>query len=126
MTYEAEEKYMASNVSLRQQLVSLSYGLAALNQGDRLVPWAFERRKLRSDDIAVKIQFCGVCHSDLHAIRGSGSFPLVPGHEFVGEVTAIGAEVTKFRVGDAVAVGNIVDSCGKCPPCLNHEESYCR
>ena len=127
MIYEAEEKSMASNVSLRQhQSVSLSYGLAALNQGDRLVPWAFERRELRSDDIAVKIQFCGVCHSDLHAIRGSGSFPLVPGHEFVGEVTAIGAEVTKFRVGDAVAVGNIVDSCGKCPPCLNHEESYCR
>ena len=71
MTYEAEEKYMASNVSLRQhQSVSLSYGLAALNQGDRLVPWAFERRELQSDDIAVEIQFCGVCHSDLHAIRG--------------------------------------------------------
>lgn len=117
---------MTSNVSLKHQSVNLSYGLAALNQNDRLVPWAFERRELRSNDIAVKIQFCGVCHSNLHAIRGSGSFPLVPGHEFVGEVTAIGAEVTTFRVGDAVAVGNIVDSCGKCSPCLNHEESYCR
>lgn len=118
---------MSNTVSLKQnQLVRLSYGLAALTQGDRLVPWTFDRRELRPDDIAVKNQFCGVCHSDLHAIRGNSRFPLVPGHEFVGEVTAIGAEVTKFRVGDAVAVGNIVDSCGKCPPCLNHEESYCR
>lgn len=104
----------------------LSYGFAALNRGDRLVPWSFDRRALRPDDIAVKVQFCGVCHSDLHAIRGNSRFPLVPGHEFVGEVTEIGSAVTKFRVGDAVAVGNIVDSCGKCPPCLNHEESYCR
>lgn len=118
---------MLNNVSLdHNQPTSLSYGLAALGQGDRLVPWAFDRRGLRPDDIAVKIQFCGVCHSDLHAIRGSGSFPLVPGHEFVGEVSAIGAEVTKFKVGDAVAVGNIVDSCGQCPPCISHLEPYCR
>lgn len=71
------------------------YGLAALNRGDRLVPWAFERRELRSNDIAVKIQFCGVCHSDLHAILGNSRFPLVPGHEMVGEVTEIDADVTK-------------------------------
>lgn len=102
------------------------YGLAALSQGDRLVPWVFERRALRPDDIAVKIQFCGVCHSDLHAIRGNSRFPLIPGHEMVGEVTEIGAEVTKFQVGDAVVVGNIVDSCGHCPPCKSHEEVYCR
>ena len=127
MTHKAKEKQMPSNVSLEQsQSTSLSYGLAALSQGDRLVPWTFARRELRPDDIAVKIQFCGVCHSDLHAIRGSGAFPLVPGHEFVGEVSAIGAEVTKFNVGDAVAVGNIVDSCGHCPLCLSHQESYCR
>lgn len=118
---------MPSNTSLeRNQSMRPGYGLAALVQGDRLVPWAFERRELRPDDIAVKIQFCGVCHSDLHAIRGSGPFPLVPGHEFVGEVTAIGTEVTKFQIGDAVAVGNIVASCGHCPPCKNYEESYCR
>lgn len=102
------------------------YGLAALNRGDRLVPWAFERRQLRPNDIAVKIQFCGVCHSDLHAIRGNSRFPLVPGHEMVGEVTEIGTDVTKFRIGDGVVVGNIVDSCGQCPPCKSHIEPYCR
>ncbi|WP_226889762.1 NAD(P)-dependent alcohol dehydrogenase [Nostoc sp. MG11] len=122
-----KEKSMPSNASsTHNPFVRLSYGLAALGQGDRLVPWEFERRELRPNDIAVKIQFCGVCHSDLHAIRGNSRFPLVPGHEFVGEVSAIGAEVTKFKLGDAVAVGNIVDSCGHCPPCLNHLESYCR
>ncbi|MBW4581715.1 MAG: NAD(P)-dependent alcohol dehydrogenase [Tildeniella nuda ZEHNDER 1965/U140] len=103
----------------------LSYGLAALSQGDRLVAWAFERRELRPTDIAVKIQFCGVCHSDLHAIRGNSRFPLVPGHEMVGEVTAIGAEVTKFHIGDVVVVGTIVDSCGHCSSCKRQLEQYC-
>lgn len=112
---------MSSNTSMRP-----CYGLAALSRGERLVAWAFERRELRPDDIAVKIQFCGVCHSDLHAVRGTSRFPLVPGHERVGKVTEIGADVTKFQVGDAVVVGNIVDSCGHCPPCKSHEEPYCR
>ncbi|WP_316432565.1 alcohol dehydrogenase catalytic domain-containing protein [Leptolyngbya sp. NK1-12] len=92
----------------QNRAIDLSYGLAALSQGNRLVPWTFERRKLRSTDIRVKIQFCGICHSDLHAIGGSSRFPLVPGHEIVGEVTAIGTDVTTFRIGDAVAVGTIV------------------
>ncbi|MEG3862078.1 NAD(P)-dependent alcohol dehydrogenase [Microcoleus sp. herbarium12] len=118
---------MLGNTSIEQnQPMRLSYGLAALSQGDRLVPWTFERRALRPDDIAVKIQFCGVCHSDLHAIRGNSRFPLVPGHEMVGEVTAIGADVTKFRIGDGVVVGNIVDSCRQCPPCKSHLEPYCQ
>lgn len=113
--------------SLEQpKLTRFGYGLAALAQGDRLVPWVFKRRSLRPDDIAMKVQFCGVCHSDLHAIRGNSRFPLVPGHEMVGEVTEIGANVTKFQVGDVVVVGNIVDSCGHCPPCKSHEEPYCR
>lgn len=103
----------------------LDYGLAALVQADRLVPWAFERRSLRPNDIAVKLQFCGVCHSDLHAIRGNSRFPLVPGHEMVGEVTEIGAEVTKFQIGDAVVVGTIVDSCRHCSSCKRHLEQYC-
>jgi alcohol dehydrogenase (NADP+) len=118
---------MSNNTSLEQDRSKrLSYGLAAIEKGDRLVPWAFNRRALRSDDIAVKIQFCGVCHSDLHAIRGNSRFPLVPGHEMVGEVTEIGTDVTKFQVGDVVVIGNIVDSCGQCPPCKSHEEPYCR
>jgi alcohol dehydrogenase (NADP+) len=127
MTYKEEEQKMTKNTAIEpKQLMRPCYGLAALNKGDRLLPWAFERRQLRSNDIAVKIQFCGVCHSDLHAIRGNSQFPLVPGHEMVGEVTEIGADVTKFQVGDGVVVGNIVDSCGHCPPCKSHEESYCR
>ncbi|WP_375512396.1 NAD(P)-dependent alcohol dehydrogenase [uncultured Nostoc sp.] len=118
---------MPSNTSLEQnQSLRCCYGLAALGQGDRLVSWAFDRRELRPNDIAVKIQFCGVCHSDLHAIRGKSRFPLVPGHEMVGEVTAIGADVTKFQIGDAVVVGTIVDSCRQCPPCKSHLEQYCR
>ncbi|WP_245395456.1 NAD(P)-dependent alcohol dehydrogenase [Anthocerotibacter panamensis] len=114
-----------SEMTKQNTAIDLSYGLAALSQGDRLVPWTFERRKLRPTDITMRIQFCGICHSDLHAIRGSSRFPLVPGHEIVGEVTAIGADVTKFRVGDAVAVGTIVDSCGHCSSCQRQLEQYC-
>ena len=125
--HKKEAMQMPSSPALESKKnMRLCYGLAALSQSDRLVPWAFERRELKPDDIAVKVQFCGVCHSDLHAIRGNSRFPLVPGHEMVGEVTEIGAEVTKFQVGDAVVVGNIVDSCGHCPPCKSYEESYCR
>ncbi len=118
---------MSRNTSLEQNRpMRPGYGLAALVRGDRLVPWTFERRELRPDDIAVKIKFCGVCHSDLHAIRGTSRFPLVPGHDLVGEVTAIGANVTKFQIGDAVVVGTIVDSCRQCPQCKSHLEQYCR
>ena len=83
---------------------------------------------MRPDDVEVRVTFCGVCHTDLHAIEPPaqpGDGPLVPGHEFVGEVTAVGADVTGFAVGDAVAVGNIVDSCGVCEACLDSAEPYC-
>ncbi len=102
------------------------YGLAAPRRGERLFPWAFVRRALRPDDMAVSIRFCGVCHSDLHASRGAGPFPLVPGHEIVGEVTAVGSAVTRFKPGDKALVGTIVDSCGECEPCKNRLEQYCR
>lgn len=90
-------------------------------------PWAFERRQLRPDDIAVAVDYCGVCHSDLDAIDSSSEGPsrLVPGHEFTGTVTEAGSAVTRFAVGDAVAVGNIVDSCGTCAACLVQQENYC-
>jgi len=73
------------------------------------------------------VTFCGVCHSDLHALEGTpqGGLPLVPGHEFVGVVTEVGAAVGRFSVGDAVAVGNIVDSCGECAACLADRQHYC-
>ena len=85
-----------------------------------------ERRDLRPDDVAVRVTHCGVCHSDLHALNADGGpFPLVPGHEFVGEVAAVGPEVTEFTVGDPVAVGNIVDSCGTCAMCQAGQENFC-
>ena len=80
-----------------------------------------ERRDLRPDDLAVRVDYCGVCHTDLHAVARPGrrrqTALLVPGHEFTGVVTETGAAVTRFAVGDPVAVGNIVDSCGVCAMC---------
>ncbi|MCZ2830949.1 NAD(P)-dependent alcohol dehydrogenase [Modestobacter sp. VKM Ac-2986] len=103
-------------------------GFAAYAPSEPLQPIEFTRRDLRADDVAVRVTHVGVCHSDLHAVDSlsAGSPPLVPGHEFTGEVTAVGADVTRFAVGDAVAVGNIVDSCGECDSCLAHREPYCR
>lgn len=104
-------------------------GYAATSTNAPLRTWTFERRDLRPDDIAIEVDYCGVCHSDLHAWHTpadqGGVFPLVPGHEFVGTVSAVGGEVTGFRVGDAVAVGNIVDSCGMCAMCIAGQENYC-
>jgi uncharacterized zinc-type alcohol dehydrogenase-like protein len=104
-------------------------GLQARLPGAALERVAFHRRKLRSDDVAVRISFCGVCHSDLHALRTpveqGGTFPLIPGHEFVGEVSAVGDAVSDFAVGDSVAVGNIVDSCGACAMCRAGQENFC-
>ena len=85
-----------------------------------------ERRDPRADDLAVRIDYCGVCHSDLHRIKGMlGGGEIVPGHEFTGTVTAVGAAVTAFAPGDRVAVGTIVDSCGQCPMCEVGQENYC-
>ncbi len=103
-------------------------GYAALNEKSKLEPFAFARRALRPNDIAIDILYCGVCHTDLHFARnhyGDTVYPLVPGHEIVGRVTAVGDDVTKFGVGDAVAVGCIVDSCGRCRPCEHGLEPYC-
>ncbi|MET7753000.1 NAD(P)-dependent alcohol dehydrogenase [Micromonospora sp. NPDC005367] len=89
---------------------------------------SLERRDLRPDDIAVQVDYCGVCHSDLHALHAYDQHtkaPLVPGHEFTGVVTGIGREVTTFSLGDRVAVGNIVDSCGVCAMCEAGQENFC-
>jgi uncharacterized zinc-type alcohol dehydrogenase-like protein len=86
-----------------------------------------ERRDLRPDDIAVRVDYCGVCHTDLHAVRAHSleDTVLVPGHEFTGVVTDVGPEVTGFDVGDPVAVGNIIDSCGACAMCRAGQENFC-
>ncbi|MFT8634134.1 NAD(P)-dependent alcohol dehydrogenase [Novacetimonas hansenii] len=86
------------------------------------------RRDLLPDDVRIEILYCGICHSDLHQIRndfGMAHYPLVPGHEIVGRVTATGSAVTRFRVGDMAAVGCIVDSCGTCSPCRHDLEQFC-
>ncbi|EFL34292.1 NADP-dependent alcohol dehydrogenase [Streptomyces viridochromogenes DSM 40736] len=87
-----------------------------------------ERRDLRPDDLAVRVDYCGVCHTDLHAVSGrdgEAGPPLTPGHEFTGVVTETGPAVTGFTVGDPVAVGNIVDSCGECAMCRVGQENFC-
>ncbi|MER6443438.1 NAD(P)-dependent alcohol dehydrogenase [Streptomyces sp. NPDC001185] len=89
---------------------------------------SLKRRDLRPDDIAVQVEYCGVCHTDLHALHTYDQHtkaPLVPGHEFTGVVTGTGAMVTTFSVGDRVAVGNIVDSCGVCAMCEAGQENFC-
>jgi uncharacterized zinc-type alcohol dehydrogenase-like protein len=104
-------------------------GLAATDRAQPLHEWTFDRRDLRPDDVAVRVDFCGVCHTDLHAWHAEpsygGTFPLVPGHEFVGTVSEVGTAVTDFAVGDKVAVGNIVDSCGVCSMCTAGHEQLC-
>jgi uncharacterized zinc-type alcohol dehydrogenase-like protein len=94
-----------------------------------LRPMQFERRALRPDDVAIEITHAGICHSDLHTCRNDWEgtiYPVIPGHEIVGKVTAVGDEVTRHRVGDTVAVGCMVDSCTECDQCLAGWEVFCR
>ncbi len=103
-------------------------GYAAHSHDTPLVPFSFERRDPRPDDVVIDILYTGVCHSDLHTARndwGFTTYPVVPGHEIVGRVTAVGSGVDKFKVGDLVGVGCLVDSCCECEPCRNHLEQYC-
>lgn len=101
---------------------------AALSAKAALGPFSLERRDPRPDDVAIEIQYCGVCHSDIHSAHddwGGATYPLVPGHEIVGKVTAVGAAVTKFSVGDRVGVGCLVGSCRACAACGRSHEQYC-
>jgi uncharacterized zinc-type alcohol dehydrogenase-like protein len=102
-------------------------GFAALERGGAIVPFSFERRAVRAHDLAVRVLYCGICHSDLHAVNSSATqFPLVPGHEFIGVVIEVGSEVSQFSIGDKVLIGTIVDSCRVCEPCKAEMEVYCR
>lgn len=105
----------------------LSY--AAHSPKDDLVPYGFERRDPRPDDVVIDILYCGVCHSDLHTARndwGWSTYPIVPGHEIIGRVLEVGSAVTRFKPGDAVGVGCLVDSCRHCSPCEHGLEQYCQ
>lgn len=104
-------------------------GYAAHSADSDLEPFHFDRRELRDDDVAIDILYCGVCHSDLHTARNDWhmtQYPVVPGHEIVGRVTAVGDDVTAFHVGDHVAVGCMVDSCLDCDQCDAGDEQFCR
>lgn len=103
-------------------------GYAVLEAGQALQPFTFARRDLREHDVAFDIHYTGICHSDIHTARGEwgpAKLPLVPGHEIVGVVTAVGSAQTKFSIGDRIGVGVFVDSCRTCANCVAGHENYC-
>ncbi|XP_061345858.1 probable mannitol dehydrogenase isoform X3 [Gastrolobium bilobum] len=105
-----------------------AFGWAARDTSGFLSPFNFSRRETGEKDVAFKVLYCGVCHSDLHMLKNEWSFstyPLVPGHEIAGVVTEVGSKVEKFKVGDKVGVGCLVDSCRSCQNCADNLENYC-
>ncbi|MER5407924.1 NAD(P)-dependent alcohol dehydrogenase [Streptomyces sp. NPDC002769] len=105
-----------------------AHAYAATSATGPLSPVTVERRDVGSHDVLIEIRYCGICHSDIHNVRGEwgpAAYPLVPGHEVSGIVTEVGAEVTRHAVGDRVGVGCMVDSCRTCAPCRRGEEQYC-
>ncbi|UVJ38261.1 NAD(P)-dependent alcohol dehydrogenase [Arthrobacter sp. CJ23] len=106
--------------------LAAAYGATSADSG--LLPLTVARRAPKEDDVEIDIEFCGLCHSDVHTIRGEWSqpaYPLVPGHEIVGRVRRVGAAVDDFAPGDRVGVGCLVDSCRECDSCLEGLEQYC-
>jgi alcohol dehydrogenase (NADP+) len=103
-------------------------GYAAQSAKSSLKPFHFERRNPRVDDVVIEILYCGVCHSDLHTARNDWkgtTYPVVPGHEIIGRVVEVGSDVSRFKVGDHVGVGCMVDSCQHCSSCERGDEQYC-
>jgi uncharacterized zinc-type alcohol dehydrogenase-like protein len=104
-------------------------GYAAMAVSENLVPFNFERRIPGPHDVLIEIKYCGVCHSDLHFIRndwGMSTYPLVPGHEIVGTVQQIGDHVKKYKIGDTVGIGCLVNSCRECDNCKDGLEQFCQ
>src|SRR5213082_3038618 len=117
-------------ISLRDEedLMFSTKGYATHGAHEPLKPFSFERRDPMPGDVQIEILFCGVCHSDLHIARnewGSTTYPCVPGHEIVGRVVKVGREVKKFKEGDLVAVGCMVDACRDCRSCHENLEQFC-
>ena len=103
-------------------------GYAAKEAKASLTHFSFERRDLRDHDVMIDIQYCGICHTDIHQVNnewGRSIYPMVPGHEIVGNVSHVGSQVTRFKVGDKVGVGCFVDSCRNCHACRQGIEQYC-
>ena len=109
-------------------MTSTTTAWAAQSADTALAPITIERRAVGATDVKIKIEYCGVCHSDLHTARNEWHgtvYPAVPGHEIVGRVVEVGVDVTRHVVGDRVGVGCLVDSCGQCPECRDGLENYC-
>ena len=107
-------------------VLAAAYGATSPDSG--LVPLTLARRTPKADDVEIAIEYCGLCHSDVHATRGEWggtTWPLVPGHEIVGTVSRVGSAVVDFAAGDRVGVGCMVDSCRTCESCLDGLEQYC-
>lgn len=105
-----------------------SKGYATQSAQSVLAPFNFQRREVGLHDILIDIQYCGVCHSDLHQVRdewGGAIYPMVPGHEIVGKISKTGDQVKNFKVGELAGVGCFVDSCRTCPSCQAGNEQYC-
>lgn len=104
-------------------------GYATHDANAKFVPFNFERRNLGDHDILIDVQFCGICHSDIHQAKqewGPSIYPMVPGHEIVGRVSKVGSAVTKFKLGDLAGVGCFVDSCRECSACKANQEQFCK
>ena len=104
-------------------------GYAARSATSPVAPLSFSRRDLRSDDVGIDILYCGICHTDIHQARnewGRSRYPIVPGHEIVGRITAVGEDVKDFKPGELVGVGCMVDSCQHCDSCKEGLEQYCK
>ncbi len=119
-------KTSATESDLTQSRNASAY--AATSATAALAPFTFERRALRAGDVRIEILYTGVCHTDIHQARnewGNATYPMVPGHEIVGRVTAVGENVSEFKAGDLAAVGCMVDSCQDCASCAEGLEQYC-
>jgi uncharacterized zinc-type alcohol dehydrogenase-like protein len=104
-------------------------GYAVHSSEDKLAHWDFERREVGPKDVLIEIIFSGVCHSDIHQVRGewgNSTYPMVPGHEIVGKIVKVGDEVTKFQVGALAGIGCMVDSCRECHNCKEGHEQFCQ
>jgi uncharacterized zinc-type alcohol dehydrogenase-like protein len=108
--------------------MTLVIGWGARGANKPLAPFSFSRRELGAHDVLIEILYCGICHSDIHKVRdewGGSLFPMVPGHEIVGIISAIGSKVKKYKVDDKVGVGCMVDSCRQCSSCQENLQQYC-
>jgi len=122
------QMFAANNTPSKMNKNIQSRGYAGKDIAGKMVPWNFERRPVGDNDILIEIKYSGICHSDIHTIKGHWGpqkYPQVPGHEIAGVVTAVGKSVTKFKVGDQAGVGCMVNSCMQCDSCKSGEEHHC-